>query len=595
MEFIVKCIKHRKGALCRKKCTIAARSLAVGYSVMRKDFLLMTVIKIIFAFFPFVSIQLNRLFFERWEELLVGGSKVLWIETVFGALGFIFFTALYRLEVIVYQRFFLQYGSLLEFEKKIKIIVHQKCSEISAEGFLNPNINQHAFEARVAGINIYRIIEILVGTLAAFFGIGSIAGLFLTINSGYLVLIVLAALPVFAEKYMEMLVQRRNQKELAGYERKEKILREAVILPHFYKENKVNDNFSFLINKWKENQKKYNKLDARMDRKKWVIEIIFGLLAVSGHIGGFAVAIIIFVKDRNLANFTASLVAFQSIHTFVCGIMEEYGYFSMFTVLVAPYFDLLDMIQEEKKKDEISPETEKEKRKEVAILNQVSFAYQDKVILEKIGFSIKRGEKIALVGSNGSGKTTLSKILLGIYTPSAGSATVFQGKTAVFQKPGKYPLSLRKNITISGENENSEKLTRIAHLAELEKFEFEKMLGKELGDGDLSGGEWQRVFIARALYKEADFIVLDEPTSAMDVFHKTRIFEALNKELEGKTVVLITHDLAQARLADRIILLDKGRLSGVGTHDKLLAENEVYRMMWQKQTQYYGNSGISSK
>lgn len=241
----------------------------------------------------------------------------------------------------------------------------------------------------------------------------------------------------------------------------------------------------------------------------------------------------------------------------------------------------------------------------------VSFRYPgtDKFTLENISFKIRSGEKIAVVGLNGAGKTTLIKLLCGFYIPTEGKILVggheiteynideyYKNISAVFQKIGLLPLSIKENITFGADGEQSEKrLARAVELSGLrEKIDslpggietkFDKTLYE---DGtEFSGGETQKLAIARAVYKEAPIIVLDEPTAALDPIAENEVYQKYNSLTEEATSVFISHRLSSTRFCDRIFFIADGGIAEVGSHDELIAKKGEYYKLFEVQSRYY--------
>jgi ABC-type multidrug transport system fused ATPase/permease subunit len=227
-------------------------------------------------------------------------------------------------------------------------------------------------------------------------------------------------------------------------------------------------------------------------------------------------------------------------------------------------------------------------------------------------------------GETGAGKTTLLKLLLGLYEADAGTVTL-DGKplreiplterrrrlSAVFQQFTKYPLTLEENITLgsapgsaTGSATGSGDGTRegstvergiddvlamagmdtlVGHLPDGAMT----MLSPDLGGVDLSGGQWQRLAIARAGFRNADILALDEPTAALDPMAEVDIFRRFARLAEGRTTLLVSHRLGMARLADRIIVIEHGRVIEDGPHDQLRAGNGQYARMWEMQARWY--------
>jgi len=245
--------------------------------------------------------------------------------------------------------------------------------------------------------------------------------------------------------------------------------------------------------------------------------------------------------------------------------------------------------------------------------NNVSFGYTpDERIIEKLNLTIKKGEKIAIVGKNGAGKTTLVKLLCGFYMPDEGEIFL-DGKnikeynldeyytlfSAVFQDINFIPDSIRNNIIASdSENYDSERLNEVVELAGLkEKFDslpdgLSSIMGKSIYDDaiELSGGQMQKLALARALYKNGKILVLDEPTAALDPIAESVMYEQYKEMAKERTSIFISHRLASTRFCDRIILLDNGKILECGTHDELLSAGGTYAEMFNIQSQYYKNN-----
>ncbi len=248
------------------------------------------------------------------------------------------------------------------------------------------------------------------------------------------------------------------------------------------------------------------------------------------------------------------------------------------------------------------------------VCERVSFAYPGapRKALDGIDLNIRAGETLAIVGANGSGKTTLIRLLSGLYLPDEGRVLhdgvptserppdeLFAGTSAVFQQYRRYRMTLADNLAIGEwQREDSgahrpERLEAAAGQAGLSLTEdvfpdgFGTMLSREFGGVELSGGQWQRVAIARGLYRTYGLIVLDEPTAAIDPLEETRVYRRFAEAASGRTALIVTHRLGSVRLADRILVLDQGRRAGLGTHEELLADCEAYREMWTSQARYY--------
>ncbi|MDE7416991.1 MAG: ABC transporter ATP-binding protein/permease [Lachnospiraceae bacterium] len=246
-------------------------------------------------------------------------------------------------------------------------------------------------------------------------------------------------------------------------------------------------------------------------------------------------------------------------------------------------------------------------------LQDVSFRYPEaeKNTLTHINLTIRPGEKLAIVGLNGAGKTTLMKLICGFLDPTEGKVLInntdirtynrrdyYRLFSAVFQDFSVLDVTIAENIAQTDENINKELMKRCIDQAGLtEKIDrlpngVETHIGKVFEDGiHLSGGELQRLMLARALYKNAPIIVLDEPTSALDPIAESEIYNKYSELTDGRTAIYISHRLASTRFCDRILLIAEGGINEEGTHDELIARNGHYADLFEIQSRYYREGG----
>ena len=243
-------------------------------------------------------------------------------------------------------------------------------------------------------------------------------------------------------------------------------------------------------------------------------------------------------------------------------------------------------------------------------LKDVSFKYPEaeSYTLKNVNLKIKPGEKLAIVGLNGAGKTTIVKLLCGFYDPTEGQVLLngidirefnrrdyYKLICAVFQKFSKLSVTLAENVAQTREGINKEKVLECLNKAGLsEKIEnlpkgIDTHIGKEVfEDGvELSGGELQRLMLARALYKDAPLLILDEPTAALDPIAENDIYLKYSSMTENKLSIFISHRLASTRFCDRIIFIAEGGIAEEGTHESLLAKKGKYAELFEVQAQYY--------
>lgn len=240
--------------------------------------------------------------------------------------------------------------------------------------------------------------------------------------------------------------------------------------------------------------------------------------------------------------------------------------------------------------------------------HDVSFSYPGTNIpvLEHVTLSFAVGEKTSLVGRNGAGKTTLIKLLCRLYEPTSGYITLngidirkysykeyTQAFSVVFQDFHLFSLPLDENIAAGTEIDEAALQSSLAkvgltdHVQQLPQGVRTRLYNNNGSGVDLSGSEAQRTAIARALYKDAPFVILDEPTAALDPIAEAEIYEQFSQMTAGKTAVYISHRMSSCKFCDRIIVLDHGRIAEDGTHDTLLANHGIYANLYETQAQYY--------
>jgi ATP-binding cassette subfamily B protein len=241
----------------------------------------------------------------------------------------------------------------------------------------------------------------------------------------------------------------------------------------------------------------------------------------------------------------------------------------------------------------------------------VGFKYRnaDQWALRNLSFTLHAGEKLALVGENGAGKTTIAKLLARLYDPVEGQIlldgidlreynpdSLRQAIGVIFQDFVRYQMTASRNIAVGKieELENQERIGKAAlqSLANtvIEKLpnQYNQMIGRRFTDGiELSGGEWQKMAIGRAYMRDAQVLVLDEPTAALDARAEYEVFQRFTDLTRGKSAILISHRFSTVRMADRILVLEKGQLKEIGTHEELLVQQGHYAELFELQAQGY--------
>jgi ATP-binding cassette subfamily B multidrug efflux pump len=252
---------------------------------------------------------------------------------------------------------------------------------------------------------------------------------------------------------------------------------------------------------------------------------------------------------------------------------------------------------------ELDNPIKKEKIEGKVEFKNVSFSYEQgsgDAVLNDINFVVEKGKKVAILGPTGSGKSTVAALIARFYDPTEGVVliddidirkyslkTLRKNIAVVFQKTVLFSDSIRNNIKYGRRDATDDEVVKVSKIAQAHDFITKKEEGYdyvvEQGAVNLSGGQKQRLSLARALIMDAPILILDDTTSALDLKTEKKIRTTLKKELADKTVFIITQRIATALDADMIIVLDDGKISGIGNHDTLIKTNEVYKSIYESQ------------
>ncbi|MCL2674741.1 MAG: ABC transporter ATP-binding protein/permease, partial [Defluviitaleaceae bacterium] len=352
----------------------------------------------------------------------------------------------------------------------------------------------------------------------------------------------------------------------------------------------------------------YN-FSRRLHLRHFAADVITAVAAFARE--GFAYFILIFmVLDGAIAvdEFILLFAAVAGFSTWVGGILTEFSRLSRDSKNLCHVRNYLDYPETFRREDGVAIPQDN-----TIELKNVSFTYPgaEEPTLQNLNLKISPGEKLAVVGLNGAGKTTLVKLMAGLYDPTEGQIS-YGGQdvrefnrqeyyamfTAVFQEFNILAISIADNIAQplpQGESRDNDRIVECIRLAGLtDKIEslpngIDTILVKDvhLGAEELSGGETQRLMLARALYTSTPILILDEPTAALDPIAESDLYNKYNELSDGRTSVYISHRLASTRFCDKIVLIDGKGIAEEGTHDTLMSINGKYKELFDIQSKYY--------
>lgn len=418
--------------------------------------------------------------------------------------------------------------------------------------------------------------------------------------------VVLVFVPTLASQLLRAKVFSKMEHQSAPIRREYEYYKTCLVGKEYYKETRLLGCFQFFITLLKGSLVQLHKLNFRETVKANLAELSMKLLAVAGYLG------IMYLLFDSLMERSISVGAFVAVFTSLgalFGIMED----AVCTVLggisrnwgtIQSYLNFLKM-EEPKGQECVLPQDFSVHLEDVTF----SYPYAKKNAVERVQLTIQAKETIAIVGENGSGKSTLVKLIMGFYVPTKGRVcfdkldcndlsreSLFMNTSAVFQNYQRYQMTLKDNIIISRDKtyKDESQLDQVCLAAEVEEQNkelypnhYDTMLSREFDGVDLSGGQWQRVAIARGLFREHSMVVLDEPTAAIDPIEETKLYHRFAEISKEKLAIIVTHRLGAAKFANRIIVMKKGRVEEVGTHEELITRKGEYANMYHLQQKWY--------
>lgn len=453
-----------------------------------------------------------------------------------------------------------------------------------------------------AAVSVFDMSLSMLLTIISYFGF--MGGYLNTIEPMLLVVMLSTFIPYIFGAVVRYRVNKSKENLSAPYRRRGEYYGQCITEREYVKETRMLGGYGYFFQKMKENLEMVKNLDWKAVKKTNLINIGLRFLTLLGYV---ATVLLLFYY---LMNGRVGVSAFAAVLSSLDGMAEKLeslfrlriGYITRNLGMAENYLEFLKL--PERRGNTSFPEG-----KTVEFQN-VSFAYPNasENSLKNITLSIHEKETIAIVGCNGAGKSTFARLLLGIYRPSEGAVLIdgvdtrellpgnSVGRTsAVFQKFQKYKMTALDNVVLSNTCQEQD-LKQVSQALEKADLEMDSrsfpegtatLLAREFGGTDLSGGQWQRLAIARGFYRKHNLIVLDEPTSAIDPLEETRIYEKFAEMSRDKTAVIITHRLGSAKIADRIVVLDEGRIVETGTHRELMERKKHYYEMYQAQAKWY--------
>ena len=375
------------------------------------------------------------------------------------------------------------------------------------------------------------------------------------------------------------------------------------------KEMKLFGLIDFVADRFGNLADQYYMINRKLAINRTFLGALFNLLGTLSYYGAYLLIIFRAVSGLiTIGDLTFLSGSFSRLRNSLQSNFAKFTRIAEATLYLKDYFDFIDIPTSIIIKNELALPAEIKNGIE---FREVSFTYPgtDLKVLDKISFKINAGEKIAFVGQNGAGKTTLIKLLLRFYEPDEGEILLdgvnikrFDFERyhklfgVIFQDFIRYEFKVKENIGV-GDIDKIDDMPSIEEAARRSLADevvdemtlgYEQQLGRRFSRGkNLSGGQWQKIALARAYMKDADIMVLDEPTSALDARAEYEAFQRFIGLTKGKTSIIISHRFSTVRMADRILVLKDGKVLEIGSHEELMSNENLYSELFTLQAQGY--------
>ncbi len=499
---------------------------------------------------------------------------------------------------VFYMRYQVQFGTILKFEERIRKALHSKSCRISNESLEMPKVYAYLKQADGARQNLFRYGQIYLDLIFA-----CLQGLMLTaylaaFQMWFLLLLPMSVLPVAVELFYKGKIWQRDYEASSQCQREEAAYAAAMADDTACKESRISGGTALLEGKWIASRNTRDSLALRKANTMFAVHLLMAPIAVLGAAGGLLVSSALLYRGKiDFAAFAAGVAAYESLAAVLKGIAGSAEDEALFRKLIQPFFRYFGLPERG------GTETLGKFPDEIR-LEDVSFRYPGAAVdaISHLSLTIHRGEVLAVAGENGAGKSTLANLILGIFQPTSGK--IFYGdcelselreesvhtcQSAVMQSFQRYHTTAGENIAL-GDPKRTDAFEIDRRLGDIfpdGEVTADTPLGKEFGGRELSGGQWQQLSCARGFYKQGDFLLLDEPTSAIDPLKERELVEQFREALHGKTGLIITHRLGAVSLANRVAVLERGKIIQCAAPSELLKQDGLFRTLWESQTKAY--------
>jgi len=573
--------------------------LKINFKAIPVLFIIINIVSIVHGVSQGFTTFMTQRFYDAVTDVLTKNEAVSRAFLMVAALG-----ATYILKDVLNGVHNFMHGIVFgKMDGEMAKLIHQKMARIDPVCLEDVKLHDDIEKASDGSGTVIHMVNIGVTIFTFYLPYFLFMGFYLSnLKPQFIFAIVLVFVPVLLSQILRTGIISKFEDKAAPIRREYEYYNKTINDREYYKETRILGAYSFFLGRLLSSLKRLSKAEWAANKRMNLLELGMSLISAGGYAG------IIYMLVTALLAGEITVGAFAAVFGSIgmlFAIMQEMinGHIGNMAKNMGKAHNFIRFMElPERAGDAAEPVYE-----QGIVADNASFTYPgaENKSVDGVSLAIRAGETVAIVGENGAGKTTLVRLLMGLYVPTGGKITLngmdtsmvngrslFSGLSGVFQRYQRYQMTLEENVHIS-DSGSDRAIDDALEQAGVDKTSASfpdggsTMLSREFEGVDLSGGEWQRVAIARGLYRSHNVVVLDEPTAAIDPIEESRIYRKFIEISKDKTAIIVTHRLGSTKIADRVVVMDKGKIVDMGSHYELLQRQGLYADMFNSQASWY--------